>query len=187
MIVLLPVFGIAPIDVFPQWNNGTFPTLNGTTPSNISYFRGVNLWIGPSAINLIRFGAKFTPCMRTDFGIRRRNSMLYDPDELGCCRNEENVGTVPSNQCGIFFENFTTLTTADFNETGYDTGVFCSSNQSMFFLPTFHPCCVSITGLCMVISYEECEARAGFYHPNNEACQEVSFNCNVVILTCRIY
>ncbi len=187
MIVLLPVFGIAPIDVFPQRNNGTFPTLNGTTPSNISYFRGVNLWIGPSAINLIRFGAKFTPCMRTDFGIRRRNSMLYDPDNLGCCRNEENVGTVPINQCGIFFENFTTLTTADFNETGYDSGVFCSSNQSMFFLPTFHPCCVSITGLCMVMSYEECEARAGFYHPNNEACQEVSFNCYVIILTCRIY
>ncbi len=176
MIVLLPLFGIAPIHVSPQENNGTFPTLNGTTPANITYFRGVNLWIGPPASILIQFGAKFTPCMRTDFGIRRRNAILYDPDKLGCCRNEGNIGTVPSEQCGIFFRNSTTLTTtADFNETGYDTGVFCSSNQSVFFLPTFHPCCVSITGLCMVISYEECEARQGFYHPNNEACQEVSF------------
>ncbi len=175
MIVLLPLFGIAPINVFPEKHIESFPTLNGTSPANISYFRGVNLWIGPSARNLIQFGAKFTPCMRTDFGVRRRNSILYDPENLGCCRNEDNVGTVPIYQCSA-------ATVASSNESGYQSDVFCSSNQSVFFFPTFHPCCVSITGLCMVISFEECEARNGFYHPNADSCHEVRFNKSVRIV-----
>lgn len=167
MIVLLPLFGIAPINVFPEENNGTFRTLNGTTPTAITYYRGVNLWIGPTASNLIQFGAKFTPCMRTDFGIRRRNSILYDPDNLGCCRNEENIGTVPIENC--FAATATTIS----NQTGYQSNVLCSSNESVFFLPTFHPCCVSVTGLCLVISFEECEARNGFFNPDLDSCHEV--------------
>lgn len=165
MIVLLPLFGLAPIDVFPRSLIGSFPTLNGTSPVNISYFRGVNLWIGPTARDLVRFGAKFTPCMRTDFGIRRRNAAQYDNFQPGCCRNQEHIGTVLSNECGVFF-----------NEPSNDTGfqpVPCSSNESMFFDPTFHPCCISITGLCMVMSFQECEERNGYYHPDNETCLEV--------------
>ena len=177
MIVLLPLFGLAPIHVFPQENVGEFPTLNGTTPDNLTYYRSVNLWIGPTATNLIQFGAKFTPCMRTDFGIRRRNAVLYNPDLLGCCRNFDEVGTVPNNECGFYHSllesgaNLTALTEA--NQTGYQVGVICSSNQSMFLLPTFHPCCISITGLCQVLSREECEARRGFYDPNADSCQDV--------------
>jgi len=180
MIVLLPLFGIAPIDVFPQENNVTVPVLNGSTPDVVTFYRGVNLWIGPTATNLIQFGAKFTPCMRTDFGIRRRNAELYNPDLLGCCLNQENVGTVPNTECGFYFsvlQNLSALSGAELNRTGYQSGVLCSSNQSNFFLPNFHPCCISITGLCKVMSFAECEARSGFYHPDAESCQEVSAWC----------
>lgn len=171
MIVLLPLFGIAPIKVMPDKYFGNFSTLNGTSPANITYYKGVNLWIGPSASSLIQFGAKFTPCMRTDFGIRRRNSILYNPDNLGCCRNGDHIGTVPIEQCSA-----AAIATTNSNVSGYQVNVLCSGNQSIFFLPTFHPCCVSITGLCIVTSFEECKARNGFFHLDIDSCVEVRFN-----------
>ena len=176
MIVLLPLFGIAPIDVFPQEMTSEFASLNDTTTANITFYRGVNLWIGPTATNLIQFGAKFTPCMRTDFGIRRRNAREYDGVVTGCCKNQEWVGTVPLSECSaINLGVNTTVNTTQSNGTGigFEVNNVCSSNTSAFFPPNFHPCCVSITGLCQVMDFHQCNARGGHFHTEADACGEV--------------
>lgn len=182
MIVLLPLFGIAPIDVFSRPITEEFPSLNLTTTANVTYYQGVNLWIGPSASHLIQFGAKFTPCMRTDFGIRRRNARNYDNVIFGCCKNQEWVGTVATDECGAV--NILRLNTS-INATlpdgpqengtgiGYEYKKVCSSNDSAFFPPNFHPCCISITGLCQVMHFDQCKAMGGYFHLEADTCQEV--------------
>lgn len=190
MIVLLPLFGIATIDVFPQEITSEFPSLNLTTTANTTFYRGVNLWIGPTATQLIQFGAKFTPCMRTDFGIRRRNARLYgDSSDTGCCKNQEWVGTIPSTDCGavnLLRLNATINTTQTGNGTGingtagigFEFNTACSSNASAFFPPNFHPCCVSITGLCQVMDFRQCTARGGHFHPEADTCRQVRMSIN---------
>lgn len=186
MIVLLPLFGIAPIDAFPQEIMDEFATLNSTvTFDNITYYRGVNPWIGPTATQLIQFGAKFTPCMRTDFGIHRRNAENLEGANFGCCKNQEWVGTVDSRDCSainILMNSNTTLNSTDLEELttnqtgmGFEFNIPCSSNSSAFFPPNLHPCCISITGLCKVMDFRQCADRGGHFHPEADTCREVSY------------
>ena len=174
MIVLLPIYGLAPIDVFPLERTEEFPslrTMNAT--DNITYFRSVNLWIGHTPLDLIRLGAKFSPCMRTDFGIRLHviapiQEVRFD---LGCCQNQEFVGTILIGDCGAPLH---------FDETGdrfFEPGIRCSENRSRTHPlggANFHPCCISITGQCRVMDLEECTARGGFFHTETDSCDNVS-------------
>lgn len=172
--MLLPIYGLAPIDVFPVERTEVFPsllTMNAT--DNVTYFRSVNLWIGHTPLDLIRLGAKFSPCMRKDFGIRLTiiapiREMSFD---LGCCQNQEFVGTTLINNCGAPLH---------FNETSdrfFESGIRCSENRSDTFDlggANFHPCCISITGQCRVMDVEECMARGGFFHTETDSCDKVS-------------
>ena len=170
MIVLLslPSIGLAPIHVFPRPLVGEFPSLTSESGlENITYFRSVNLWIGPSPRSLIHFGAKFTPCMRTDFGIHQRNSLFRS--SFGCCQNQQHVGVSFVQGC------LNTTSNVTVPNTDFEGGDVICSNVSRFNPPgpNLHPCCVSITGQCLVTSFDECDARQGVYHPNNDSCSQV--------------
>ena len=186
LIVLISINeGVAEIHAIPIKHTDEFPSLlsnNSNATAPVTYYEAVNLWIGLSPLELIRIGAKFTPCMRRDFGIQDRNTRLYgdNRDTVGCCRNRNNVGTViTTRECictassGACSFN-TTMENA--TDTAYEFGGCSESFEtSTIGLPTFHPCCVSITGLCLVTSSEECDARGGEYHPTRDSCLEV--NC----------
>lgn len=184
LIVLIATNGgVAKIRGTPIRHRDEFPSLranNTNATESVTYYEAVNLWIGLSPLELIRIGAKFTPCMRRDFGIQDRNTRLYgnNRDKLGCCKNRDNVGTViTTSECictimeGVCSSRVDNTTELAFNIGG------CSENfnNSTLGLPSFHPCCVSITGLCLVTSNEECDARGGEYHPTKDSCLEV--NC----------
>ena len=184
LIVLIAVNGgVADIRGAPIRHTGTFPSLranNSNATERVTYYRAVNLWIGLSPLDLIRIGAKFTPCMRRDFGIQRRNTRLYGDNEpnLGCCKNRDNVGTVLTlDDCVCSQRDLCSTTTVNTTGVGYTSRGTCTENfeNSTLGLASFHPCCVSITGLCNVTSSEECDARGGQYHPTKDSCLEV--NC----------
>ena len=141
-----------------------FPSLSTeNTTANVTYYRSVNLWIGPTPTNLIFFGAKFTPCMRTDFGIRNRNARQYgDRNAFSCCQNQQWVGVFNTTQC----------IRSDASDVNINSVGECSDNSSVY-VPNFRPCCISITGACRVVSFEECEARNGWYHGDALNCDEV--------------
>lgn len=167
VLVALPSIGLAPINAFPIAEREPFNTLLGPDITrNVTYYRGVNIWIGPSATNLIRFGAKFTPCMRTDFGIQRRNGLLYvDPvseERIGCCQNRANYGNVEFQMCVASLPNIT------------DSRVSFDTDRCVGNITNFHPCCVSITGLCLIMDVDQCRARGGFFHEKEFTCDEVS-------------
>lgn len=170
VLVALPSIGLAPINAFPIAEREPFNTLLGPgITSNFTYYRGVNIWIGPSATNLIRFGAKFTPCMRTDFGIQRRNAELYiDPvseERIICCQNRANRGNVEFQSCAASLPNITDDRILFLPERCPN-----SVNDTVI---NFRPCCVSITGLCLVMDFDQCTARGGFFHNESFTCDEV--------------
>ncbi len=179
MIVLLPIFGLAPIRAVPIERREVFPSLLAiNTSEEVTYFRSINLWIGPSPLDLIRLGAKFTPCMRRDFGIQRRNAFIYtdNEDTIGCCQNEQWVGTTFVKLC--VSPTLLPIT----NVTSFEPTIRCSSNSSQTNPPgpNFHPCCVSITGQCLVVHIRECTARGGFFHEEADSCDAVR-NCCVYL------
>ena len=176
MIVLLalPTIGLAPIKAFPIPSTEEFPSLLAPSlDANVTYYQGVNIWIGPSATNLIRFGAKFTPCMRTDFGIQRRNAELYfDPianGAIGCCQNQIHQGSVVLEECVVSLQNVTLNGTVGF-DPGNEADQGRCANETFV---NFHPCCVSITGLCEVTDTTQCTARGGYFHPDLDTCDQV--------------
>ena len=169
VLVALPSIGLAPIRAFPIANRESFPSLlDPSTESNITYYQGVNIWIGPSASNLIRFGAKFTPCMRTDFGIQRRNGLLYinpvSDGRIVCCQNQIHQGNVEFNFCLA-----TSLTNATAIEGVSSIPGLCPNTTTF----NFHPCCISITGLCAVMDATQCVARGGEFHEEAATCDQV--------------
>ncbi len=168
----MPIYGLAPIDVFPVERTEDFPSLLTSNDSNVTYFRSVNLWIGLTPLNLIRLGAKFSPCMRGDFGILQTiNTAILDETlnpSFGCCQNRDNVGNSLPNDC------ISPIHTPATQETFFVAGTRCSNPNSSTGGANFLPCCISITGQCVVMDLEQCTARGGFFHPDVESCDQVS-------------
>ncbi|CAI7997751.1 Inactive rhomboid protein 1 [Geodia barretti] len=177
LIVLISINGgVAPIRGTPIRHSEFFPSLRSNSTNateRVTYFEAVNLWIGLPPKELIRIGAKFTPCMRRDFEIRDRNTEFYgdNEDTIGCCKNQDNVGdTIRTQDCSCFSGTVNcTVNEGNLSDIAYNTGP-CPAGSA-----TFHPCCVSITGRCLVTSKEECDARGGEFHLNFGSCLEV--NC----------
>ena len=179
LIVLISINeGVAPIRATPIRHSEFFPSLRSNTTNAtelVTYYEAVNLWIGPAPRELIRIGVKFTPCMRRDFEIRARNTEFYgdNEDTIGCCKNRDSVGdTIRTQECSCFSGTVNcTVNQGNLSDIAYNTGP-CPAGSA-----TFHPCCVSITGRCLVTSEAECDARAGgnAFHPNLGSCLEV--NC----------
>lgn len=177
----MPIYHLAPIQLSPVERTEQFPSLSTTNDSdpNITYFRGSNLWIGMSPLNLIRLGAKFSPCMRRDFGIRRTVlarivAMTSEDSGYGCCQNQDRVGNSLLAGCiGLPGGNGS-------SEFFFLPGTRCNASTNA---ANFHPCCISLTGRCEIMEADQCEARGGFYHPDEDSCDRVrglALGCKVV-------
>lgn len=172
--VLVPLYGLAPIKLFPIERTEEFPSLLEPNGSNVTYYSSINLWIGLRPLDLIRLGAKFTPCMRRDFDIQLNvlaPIIERTRENYGCCQNELYVGNTIITEC------ISPLNLDETNSTFFEPGIRCSSNQSRTAAqggPNFHPCCISITGSCMVMDFQQCRARGGFFHDETDSCDQVS-------------
>lgn len=178
MIIILITQGLAPIKAKPVRREELFPSLCDISGNaSVTFYEAANLWIGPSPVRLIEVGARFTPCMRTDFGIRLRISTAAAREEpLGCCKNDNIQGTTTPSGC-VTSPNCSAPAEDDFRYDFDPSPNICS--ESSLALPNsplnFHPCCVSITGHCLVTSREECDARGGWFHEAADNCRQV--NC----------
>lgn len=171
--MLLALYRLGPIEISPVERTEEFPSLLTTNESdpNVTYFRGSNLWIGLSPLNLVRFGAKYSPCMRKDFGVLRTvNARIADRTSdrsYGCCQNQDRIGN-------SLFEGCIAQSILNSSEFFFEPGVRCSSSNSSTNGANFHPCCISLTGRCEVMVFDECTARGGIYHLDRESCDEAS-------------
>lgn len=169
VIVLLPIYGLAPIRLTPTEQNDSFASLMTDNDSNVTYYRSNNIWIGLTPLDLVRFGGKFSPCMRKDFGIintvNTALTAITSSSEYGCCQNRENVGNTLRVDC-IVAGN-------ESSEMFFEQTIRCSSNSSTTNGANFHPCCISITGQCEIMDLDQCNSRGGFYHDETDSCDNV--------------
>ncbi len=164
----MSLYGVVPIKPSPVRRVGEFDSLSSSSArDNITYYRAVNIWIGPSQLSLVQLGAKYTPCMRVDNDVRQRiNQEFVDgASNYGCCENQGLVGTSTVQNCFKDLENVTRFT----------LGQTCS-NVSIAGIPNMHPCCISLLGHCSIMRMDECTARGGIFHIDKSDCQEVSCN-----------
>ncbi|XP_078347167.1 inactive rhomboid protein 1-like isoform X1 [Oculina patagonica] len=111
LIVGLAVYGFAPIgftetekqQVVEKSERGTL------IPTNMGRKIPENFWIGPDQAGLIKMGAKFAPCMRSD---KRLQEVLADDKtyerQTGCCVKSDNSGCITTSQkeCSEAFAYF---------------------------------------------------------------------------------
>ncbi|PIO53987.1 hypothetical protein TELCIR_24659, partial [Teladorsagia circumcincta] len=65
----------------------------------VSYFEPVNLWIGPRFADLIRLGAKYSPCMRREPGLWTLISEERKKENsTGCCVFNDRTGCYQTGQ-----------------------------------------------------------------------------------------
>ncbi|ETN82150.1 peptidase, S54 family, partial [Necator americanus] len=65
----------------------------------VSYFEPVNLWIGPRFADLIRLGAKYSPCMRREPGLWKLiNEERVKENATGCCVFNDRTGCYQTGQ-----------------------------------------------------------------------------------------
>lgn len=142
VVVLIILRGLAPINIAPNERSNQFPSLfNETGNETVTYYRYTNPWVGIGVLDLIQCGAKFTPCMRRDRAIERRNlvyrAQLKEANNpVGCCRNNIWVGTTLEDGC--VHEH------SPMNNTQFVSGSSCEDTTVL--LANFHPCCIGIIG-----------------------------------------
>ncbi|KAH0629527.1 hypothetical protein JD844_011644, partial [Phrynosoma platyrhinos] len=73
----------------------TFVLRNKGVYESVKHIQQENFWIGPSSIDLIHLGAKFSPCIRKDQQIEKLIQKERDRErKSGCCVQNDNSGCV---------------------------------------------------------------------------------------------
>ncbi|EDQ87731.1 uncharacterized protein MONBRDRAFT_26830 [Monosiga brevicollis MX1] len=147
-----------------------------------------NVLIGPSAQDLIAFGAVFAPCMRRDPRVDAYvQAQRLESDNLGCCVHtfDSQGFTGTADECtglAVFFNETicygrrccvdptvwpecVPLLAADLpNDTAFEP---CRVDL------VANPCCTGIFGECSIMTRDECAFRDGYYHADKRTCAEV--------------
>lgn len=156
--------GLSP---YTAYQNNT-PTVHSTL--DIVY-RNItpNIWLGPDEKFLIKFGAKFSPCMREDhlINIRYTNTYSKQDKQFVCCQfesiNRNWVGYTTRAECLGFGRPLSTT----------NCSVFIDKNP--MYTHKFRPCCTNVTGGCMLTTQEHCLFLKGLWQEAAEMCSQV--NC----------
>uniref|UniRef100_A0A0N5ANY5 Rhomboid domain-containing protein n=1 Tax=Syphacia muris TaxID=451379 RepID=A0A0N5ANY5_9BILA len=164
----------------------------------VSIYELENMWIGPKFSDLVRLGAKYSPCMRRDPQIYQqidRERQLES--ETGCCIYNDGVGCFQAskNECpfcfalvfefGVFGFSYCQepLSTLPFvwseNISHWPICNRLSPNipedeKHLHCDITGRPCCILLHGQCRITTREYCDFVHGFYHPNATLCSQVS-------------
>lgn len=122
-----------------------------------------NLWFGPDTNHVIQWGAKYTPCMRTESWIKDIAKNISDAEQsYGCCMtlaSPQQCGMLPQDDCSdTFYVNFTTASCADVS--------LCQE-------VVLRPCCYGIRGQCATVASDYCSAIGGTFHDDKLLCSEV--------------
>ncbi|XP_053158793.1 inactive rhomboid protein 2 [Hemicordylus capensis] len=97
-LLIICTYGIAPIG-FAQHLTTALVLRNKGVYESVKYIQQENFWIGPSSIDLIHLGAKFSPCIRKDRHIERLIQKQKDQERnSGCCVQNDNSGCVQTLQ-----------------------------------------------------------------------------------------
>ncbi|XP_023412637.1 inactive rhomboid protein 2 isoform X3 [Loxodonta africana] len=93
-LLVICTYGIAPLG-FAQHVTTQLVLRNKGVYESVKYIQQENFWVGPSSIDLIHLGAKFSPCIRKDQQIvqlvRREQDLERDS---GCCVQNDHSGCI---------------------------------------------------------------------------------------------
>ncbi|XP_053516885.1 inactive rhomboid protein 2 isoform X1 [Artibeus jamaicensis] len=93
-LLVICTYGIAPVG-FAQHITTQLVLRNKGVYESVKYLQQENFWIGPSSIDLIHLGAKFSPCIRKDEQIEQLVSRERDLErDSGCCVQNDNSGCI---------------------------------------------------------------------------------------------
>ncbi|XP_070595978.1 inactive rhomboid protein 2 [Erythrolamprus reginae] len=93
-LLIICTYGFAPIG-FAQHVKTELILRNKGVYESVKYSQQENFWIGPSSIDLIHLGAKFSPCIRKDQQIEKLIQKEREKEHLsGCCVQNDNSGCV---------------------------------------------------------------------------------------------
>ncbi|XP_007431905.1 inactive rhomboid protein 2 isoform X1 [Python bivittatus] len=93
-LLIICTYGFAPIG-FAQHVKTELILRNKGVYESVKYIQQENFWIGPSSIDLIHLGAKFSPCIRQDQQIEKLIQKEREQERhSGCCVQNDNSGCV---------------------------------------------------------------------------------------------
>ncbi|XP_075575753.1 inactive rhomboid protein 2 [Pelecanus crispus] len=93
-LLVIGTYGIAPIG-FAQHVTRELVLRNKGVYESVKYIQQENFWIGPSSIDLIHLGAKFSPCIRKDQQVEQLIQRERDRERgSGCCVQNDNSGCI---------------------------------------------------------------------------------------------
>ncbi|NXJ10469.1 RHDF2 protein, partial [Odontophorus gujanensis] len=93
-LLVICTYGIAPIG-FTQHVTTELVLRNKGVYESVKYIQQENFWIGPSSIDLIHLGAKFSPCIRKDRQVERLIQRQRDRERnSGCCVQNDKSGCI---------------------------------------------------------------------------------------------
>ncbi|XP_014387223.1 PREDICTED: inactive rhomboid protein 2 [Myotis brandtii] len=93
-LLVICTYGIAPVG-FAQHVTTQLVLRNKGVYESVKYLQQENFWIGPSSIDLIHLGAKFSPCIRKDQQIEQLVLRERDLErDSGCCVQNDHSGCI---------------------------------------------------------------------------------------------
>lgn len=202
-IVMLSVYGIAPINVH-NVRSETVVLRSNMVYETVTHDEESNMWIGPRPRDLILLGAKYSPCMRRDTQIEALLSHEYETERgSACCIYNDKSGCVqtisdenyicsnllavwkknvngPGTVCGLdpqFCKSPSNLTGAwkgDITRWPMCEATRPSNAEHMTCDIIGKPCCVGVSGECVITSSDYCEFLHGYFQPDAFLCSQVT-------------
>jgi len=122
-----------------------------------------NILIGPDAEDLIKYGAKYGPCMRKDTMIFAQLARQKETEAstLGCCEvlvaSGVSMGQTTTEDCDVAGGTWNEGSNCD------------ASGQNIIML---RPCCIANNGTCQITTEEYCEFFNGIWATDKQRCSD---------------
>eukprot|EP00301_Raphidiophrys_heterophryoidea_P026838 c9349_g1_i1.p1 GENE.c9349_g1_i1~~c9349_g1_i1.p1 ORF type:complete len:598 (-),score=107.25 c9349_g1_i1:469-2262(-) len=163
LILIIAMLYVGPI---ASWGFGVTTAVHEVNlfvdTTNQTVQRAQNPYYGPQVESLVKWGSKWSPCMRKQKDVSDYQAQtLTDEATYGCCINSNaECGMMSEYMCG----NFTRSTFAG-------VGRNCSSYSNCMSIK-LRPCCYGIFGQCAMLTEQHCSVLNGFWDKEKDKCSE---------------